>query len=288
MIYAQAVVDGLLIGSIYVLVALGLTLIFGVMDIINMAHGGFVALGAYVAYVLQSNLHLDPFLSAPAVFVAMFGLGWAVNWLLIRRLSKATLVMAVISTFALDLLIVNTLRIKFTATPVGVDQGLGLIVYRIGPLKLSALYLAIFVFATLCSAALYWVLFRTRTGRAIRAVRMDREAAELLGIDVQRVFSIAFGIGTGFAGVAGIFAGVTSSIFPTMGYSYLLIAFIVVIVGGLGSVTGALIAGLAYGALQSVVTIAAGAGYGEAGALLIMIGFLLIRPRGILGKPFYE
>lgn len=270
------------------MVSTGLSLIFGVLNIINMAHGGFFAAGAYLAYVLQTKTGLHPFLGAPLVFLVMFGFGCLVEFLLIRRLRRAQLLMVIITTFALDLLIVAGLGLVFSPTPLGLESNLTMSFVRIGPVVIGLLYAAVFVASLVVAGLLGLVLGFTPLGRAIRAVRMDREAAEMMGIKVQTVFMLAFGLGTGLAAVGGVFAATTASLTPTMGNSYLITAFIVVIIGGIGSLPGAALGAFAYGVLQSVITATVGLGYSEAIALTVMILFLLLRPRGLMGRAFYE
>jgi branched-chain amino acid transport system permease protein len=285
-VYEQAVVNGLLIGGLYLIIAVGLSLVFGVLDVINIAHGGFVAVGAYTAYTLQDHLQLSPYLSLPVAFVLLFVVGWLTETLLIRRV-RNNLVMAIVTLFGLALIIQNALELRFSVDPRGASTPLAGHALEFGSVVVPQNYLATFLIALATAGLLSVFLRRTRLGRDIRAVRMDRQAAAMLGIDVQRVFAIAFSLGAGLAGVGGVLAVTQTPATPSMTLSLLLPAFAVVTLGGLGSVGGAVAGAVVYGVVQSVATVAFGIGYSPIIALATLLLVLLVRPTGMMGNRFY-
>lgn len=286
MLYAQAAVNGLLVGGLYLVIAIGLSLIFGVMDVINLAHGSFVAVGAYTAYTLQSHFGWDPYASIPAVFVALAVLGWLTEMLLIRRV-KDQLLMAIVTLFGLALLLENGLEQLFTTNPLGVTTVLPTAPIRVAGLVVPPVYLATFGVGCVLAASLGLFLRYTGPGRAVRAVRMDREAARMLGIDVDRVFAVAFSVGAGLAGVGGVLVVTQAPAYPGMSFDLLLPAFVVVVLGGLGSLWGTALGAVVYGVVGSVATAVFGIAYSAVVALVAIFLVLLVRPQGLLGNRFY-
>jgi branched-chain amino acid transport system permease protein len=293
-LWAQDLVNGILAGGILALVAVGFSLVWGIMNIINLAHGAFVMLGAYVTYELFTALHLDPFLSLPISFIALFVLGYAIQRWLINWVVRAPILTTFLLTFGLSLLIVNIAQIIWTGDRRGVETWYAGANFSLGAVTVPWVKLLTLIAALAITGILQLWLTRSKTGRAIRATSMDIGAAQLAGVRVSQIYAIVFGLGAGLAGVAGTLIALSSSISPTMGDPFLISAFAVCVLGGLGSVQGALIGGLTYGIIQQTVaarlevTIGtqqiSGSGLEDAIAFIVLLLVLIVRPTGILGR----
>jgi branched-chain amino acid transport system permease protein len=283
----QALVNGLLLGGIYAIVALGFSLVWGVMNVINISHGAFVMLGAFATYWLFVRLGLDPFLGCLVAMVAMFVLGYGIQKYLINLVVRAPIAMTLILTFGLNLLIVNFGLLAWSAdfrsvtTPYA-GEGLSL-----GTLVIPYARAGTLVVALLASLALFAFMARTRTGNAIRATRMDLEAALGVGVRIDRIYALAFAIGAGLAGLAGGLISATLPITPIMGLSYTGKAFVVSALGGLGNMGGALVGGLVLGVAETLGATLLGPGYQDAIGYTLMVLVLLLRPSGLLGRAYY-
>ncbi|HEX3467336.1 MAG TPA: branched-chain amino acid ABC transporter permease [Candidatus Elarobacter sp.] len=290
---AQDLVNGILAGGIFAVVALGFSLVWGIMNIINLAHGAFIMLGAYATYQLVTTFGLDPFATLPVSFLLLFALGyllqrWVINWV-----ARAPVLVTFLLTFGLSLLIVNLALIVWSPDSRGVHPSYGGANFSLGDVTVPLAKLLTLVAALIITGLMHLWLTRSRTGRAIRATSMDIGAAQLSGVRVSRIYAIVFGLGAGLAGVAGTLLSLSYSITPNMGDPFLIKGFVVCVLGGLGSVQGALIGGLVYGiveafATQIDVTIGtqhiSGSGLQDAIALVVLLIVLIVRPRGIAGK----
>jgi len=283
---AQLVVLGLLIGGVYVAVGVGFGLVWGVLNIVNLSHGALVIVGAYLTWKLFSAYGLDPFLSLPLDAALLFGLGYALQRLLINRVIRAPLLFTFLLTFGVNLVIINVLLFLFksdyrSVTPVYAGAGLSL-----GPLVLPYTRLASLGIALLLAALLALILGRTRTGLAIQAVGADRDAAQLVGIDLRHIYALTFGVGAACAGVAGGLISLIQAITPTAGEPYTLQAFVVVILGGLGRVSATVVGGLLFGMIEVFAQSIPGSGsvYANAIAFGLLVLVLVTRPQGLLGR----
>jgi branched-chain amino acid transport system permease protein len=280
----QILVNGLLAGGILAVVALGFSLVWGIMNIINLAHGAFLMLGAYLSYYLFTSWHVDPFLSVPLVFVVLFAFGYLVQRFVINFVVRAPILTTFLLTFGLSLLLVNLALLVFhgdqrAVTPAYVGAN-----FALGPVTVPWVkFLTLLVALAITGVMQLW-LTRSKTGRAIRATSMDIGAAQLAGVRVAHLYAIVFGLGAGLAGAAGVLVGLTQSLNPSMGDPYILKAFVVCVLGGLGSVEGALVGGLVYGILEALGSQFIGTGLQDAVALCVLLVVLIVRPRGILGK----
>ena len=290
---AQDLVNGILAGGIFAVVALGFSLVWGIMNIINLAHGSFIMLGAYTTYQLVTTFGLDPFVTLPMSFVALFVLGYLIQRLLINWVARAPILTTFLLTFGLSLLIVNVALIVWSPDTRGVHPSYGGANFTIGGVTVPWAKLFTLVAALMITGLMQLWLTRSHTGRAIRATSMDIGAAQLSGVRVSQIYAIVFGLGAGLAGVAGTLLSLSYSITPNMGDPFLIKGFVVCVLGGLGSVQGALIGGLVYGiveafATQIDVTIGtqhiSGSGLQDAIALVVLLIVLIVRPRGIMGK----
>lgn len=284
--FTQQIILGLLLGGIYVAVALGFSLVWGILNIVNLAHGALVIVGAYITWLLFDRLHVDPFLSLPVDALALFVLGYALQRGVINRVIRAPLLFTFLLTFGINLVIVSLVLLIFTAdfrsvTPTYSGNGLHLGGVTIPYIRLGGLAVAL-----LLAGILWAILNRTRIGAAILAVGADRDAAQLVGIDLRHIYALTFAIGAAFAGVAGGIISTSQSITPTAGDPYTLQSFAVVILGGLGRVSATVVGGLAFGLIEVLGQSAPGLGSGYAGAIafVVLVIVLVVRPRGLLGR----
>ena len=282
----QLVVLGLLIGGVYVAVGVGFGLVWGVLNIVNLSHGALVIVGSYLTWKLFSSYGLDPFLSLPLDAALLFAIGYALQRLLINRVIRAPLLFTFLLTFGVNLVIINVILFLFksdfrSVTPSYAGMGLNL-----GPLVIPYTRLASLVVALLLAGLLGLILGRTRTGLAIQAVGADRDAAQLVGIDLRHVYALTFGMGAACAGVAGGLITLIQAITPTAGEPYTLQAFVVVILGGLGRVSATVVGGLLFGLVEVFAQSIPGSGsvYANAIAFGLLVLVLVTRPQGLLGR----
>jgi branched-chain amino acid transport system permease protein len=290
---AQDLVNGILAGGILAVVALGFSLVWGIMNIINLAHGAFVMLGAYVTYQLFTSFHVDPLLSIPVSFAVLFALGYLLQRYVINWVARAPMLTTFLLTFGLSLLIVNVVLLVYGGDRRGVSTWYSGASVSFAGITVPYAKLDPLIIALVITGLMYLWLTRTRTGRAIRATSMDIGAAQLSGVRVAEIYAIVFGLGAGLAGVAGTLLSLSYPLNPSMGDPFLIKAFVVCVLGGLGSVEGALIGGLTYGIIEAFATEIdftigtqhiSGSGLMDAIALLVLLAVLIVRPTGILGR----
>ncbi|MTJ81361.1 MAG: branched-chain amino acid ABC transporter permease [Telmatospirillum sp.] len=280
----QVLLSGVLIGLIYALVAIGLTLIFGVMDIVNFAHGEFVMLGMYGAFWGVAYLALDPLVTLPLTALLLFAIGVLVYRLVIRKILAAPMLSQIFATFGLMILLRGMAQFLWKPDHRLVSHSLVEGRLTVMGLQFGGPQLVAGAGAVIVTAAVWLFLNRTRLGAALEATAIDREAATLMGIDTGRMFALAWGIGATCAGVAGVLLSTFFPIFPEVGANFILIAFVVVVLGGFGSVAGAFLAGLIVGEVEVLGGFLVGPAYKTALVLTLLLLVLLIRPRGLLGK----
>jgi branched-chain amino acid transport system permease protein len=283
-LFWQDLVNGILVGGIFAVVALGFSLVWGIMNIINLAHGAFVMLGAYTAFVLFSAWHLDPFLSIPIAFVVLFAFGYCVQRFVINFVVRAPILTTFLLTFGLSLLIVNVVLLVFHGDTKGITTEYSGSNFSIGDVTIAWVKLWTLLVAFAITGLMHVFLTRSKTGRAIRAMAMDIDAAQLSGVRVAHLYAVVFGLGAGLAGAAGVLISLSYSLQPSMGDPFIITAFVVCVLGGLGTVQGALVGGLVYGVLGSFGAQYIGTGLQDAVALVVLLIVLIVRPRGILGK----
>ena len=284
---SQALVNGILLGGLYACIAVGFSLIWGVMNLINLAHGSFVLLGAYVAAALDEALGIDPFLSIPISGAALFGIGYAIQRGLINLVIARSVFTTLIFTFGLNMLLVNIMLLLFTADVRGIMVPYGDLGWRFGTVRVPYTRIAVFLVALLLTSGLAVFTHRTRLGAAIKATSFDVDAAKLVGIDVDHIYAVTFAIGAAMAGAAGSLIAVNLAFAPVLGDAYTMKAFVVVVLGGLGSILGALIAGVIVGIVESFASILLDPGYRDAVSFGLLLAVLVISPRGLFGKRFY-
>jgi branched-chain amino acid transport system permease protein len=281
--FLQSVVSGVLTGSLYAMIGVGLTVVFGVMRIINLAHGDMVMLGMFGAYWTQVRWNLDPFLSiliwAPLLFVA----GMLIYRLLLRKIIPGGELNTLLYTAGFSLLVANLALAAWTG-----DYRTISIPYAQLPLRPFGISIPIplaiaFGVALLITGVLYWFLARTDTGRAVRATSQNPEAAILMGVDVERIAMLTFGVGTALAGAAGVLLGPSLYLYPTVGEILIVKCFVIVVLGGLGSVPGAIAGGILLGLVESFGAVYVSMAWKDGIGFVIFLLVLLYRPSGLFG-----
>lgn len=281
MINSAFLIDGLLLGFVYGIAAMGLTLIWGVMNVINLAHGPIISLGAFGVYLLFTGLGLNPYLAL--LPVAAFGLllGVVMYWIAINRVIDAPHLSTLLATFSINMIIIGLGTAIFDTSPRNVDFGLGTL--TLGPVSMPVTRLVSSVAALLVAGALYLFLYRTTPGKHVRAVANNRAAAELMGIPSRRILALSFGLGTMLAAIAG---GLIATIFPftiLSGGVYELKSFVIGVLGGLGNPLGALAGGLVLGVMEGVIPAFLPITWVPVLEFLLFVVILLVRPKGLFG-----
>ena len=284
----QATIYGLLEGGILALVAVGFSLVWGVMNIVNLAHGAFVLIGAYIAWKLNEAQGLDPYLGMFVAAAGLFVVGYLVQRLLINLVVNAPISMTLLLTFGLDLLLVNGLILVFSGNFRTIRTSYASDSFVIGDVHVPYSRLFGFLLAVVLTLLLVWFVNKTRMGLAIRSTGMDRGAARLMGIKAAHVYAVTFAIAAAMAGAAGAIVGSVRTFSPADAGGFTLQSFVIAVLGGLGNMWGALAGGVVLGVVQ------AWAGQYLSGTLNNAIAFgvhvlvLIVRPAGLLGKPYYE
>jgi len=274
-------VDGLMLGFVYGLAAMGLTLIFGVMKVINLAHGPIIALGMFVILTLTKSFGLNPYVALLVAVAAGLASGIVIYWVAVRRVIDAPELTTLLATFSVNLMIIGVGTTVFTTSPRAVDVDLGAL--RMGAVTILGTKALAVLIAASVAVALYAFLFRTRSGKSIRAVANNRTAAELMGIDSSRFLALSFGIGTMLAMTAGGLLATLFSFTILSGGTYETKSFVIVVLGGLGNPTGALLGGVILGLLEGVSTMFIPVSWVPVLEYAIFVLILLVRPNGLLG-----
>ena len=278
-----SVLNGVTTGAVYALIALGLTLIYGVLHIINFAHGASLMMALYGVYFLKERLGIDPYLALPVVVPLMFVLGYALQRLVINRASHGKDENILLVTLGLSIVMENLALLFFKSDTRTIDTAYTLTTWSIGSAMISLPKLVAFVGALVVSALLLWMVRGTDLGRAIRAVAKEKHGARLMGIDVEHVYAMCFGIGLACLGAAACFLLPAYYVNPQVGNGFVLVAFTIVVLGGMGSFAGALLGGLLIGVVESLGGLYLGESLGQVGIFVIFIAVLLLRPQGFFG-----
>ena len=280
----QLIVSTILLGGIYALIAVGLTLIFGVMRVVNFAHGEFLMLAMYLAYWAFALLHLDPYATLVLSLPLLFAGGWLSYRLVMRPVIDASHNVQVFTTVGLSIALQNLALVLWTADSQFVRTSYYAVVVRLGPAVLNLAQAAAFAVAVLATAALFAFLRWSYTGKVMRATAQDRQVASLMGIDTDRVFALTWAVGVACVGVAGVLLAPIYPVYPTVGLQFVLIAYVTVVLGGLGEMGGAVVASLIVAAVEVVGSYVVGTAWKEALYLLLFIAILLLRPAGLFGQ----
>src|SRR5262245_19377551 len=286
MAYLQTLVNGIVLGALYACLAVGFSLVWGVLNIVNMVHGSLIILGGYLTFFAWHSYGIHPLLALPVVAVVLYGIGYVTQLLVINRVVNEPVLTTLTLTFGHDLILYNFMQVYYTATPVRVTLDLGIV--DLGGIVVPVDRLLGMALALVLTGVLYVMMRGSRIGRAIVAVRMDRMAAELMGIRVNRIYAITFGIGALMAGAAGAVFAMVYPVTTNLAGPFLGKAFVVCVIGGLGSVPGALVGGLVLGVIESF----SGQFFGPQHALtvgfVLMLVLLVVKPTGLTGIKGYE
>jgi branched-chain amino acid transport system permease protein len=286
--FLQATVNGLLQGGLLALVAVGFSLVWGVMNIVNLAHGALVLIGAYIAWKLNADAGVPPLLGMLVAAAALLVAGYVVQRYLINLVVNAPIWMTLLLTFGLSLLLVNGLVLLFTGDFRSIPTSYGSDSLALGDVRVPYARLIAFAIAIAFTLALVWFIDHTRLGLAIKATGMDRASARLMGIRVRRIYGITFGIAAALAGAAGAIYATIDTFSPADAGGFTLQSFVIAVLGGLGNMWGALVGGLLLGVVQAWAGQYLGGTLINAVAFAVLVSVLVIRPAGLLGKPYYE
>jgi branched-chain amino acid transport system permease protein len=278
-----AVLNGLTTGAVYALVALGLTLIYGVLHIINFAHGAALMMALYGVYFLRQTLGIDPYLALPLMVPAMFVVGYLLQRVVIERASHGKDENILLVTLGISIVLENLALLAFRSDTRTIDTAYTLSTVPIAGAMIALPKVVAFGGAVLASLALLWLMSRTDLGRAIRAVAKEKQGARLMGINVEHVYAMSFGIGLACLGAAACFLLPAYYVNPQVGNGFVLVAFTIVVLGGMGSFAGALLGGFLIGVVESLGGLWFGESLGQIGIFLIFIAVLLLRPQGLFG-----
>jgi len=279
-------VNALLLSGIMALVALGFSLVWGILNIVNLAHGAFIVLGAYITFYLHELVGIDPFLTIPASMLLVFLLGFAIQRTIINRVVRAPILVTFLLTFGLQILIVNLVNYFCKADQRSVTTGYSGTGFDVGDVRVPYIRLAALAIAVVLVGATAWFLRATRSGRAIRATGMDIDAARLTGVDVAFIYSLTYGIGAALAAAAGSLLSMMIPFDPNFGNIYTFWAFVISVAGGLGSLGNVLLGAV----LMAFVQVFVGAklpALSNAVTFAVLVVLLVLRPHGIAGRSFY-
>jgi branched-chain amino acid transport system permease protein len=281
--FGQLLLSGILIGTIYALMSMGLTLIFGVLRVVNFAHGEFLMIAMYGTWAMTQFVGLNPYVAALAIIPAMFLFGGIVHRLIVQPALDKPHLVVVFATMGLSIFLQNIALMAMTADLLDVPPVFARSV-TIGPFYVKGELLLGFAITLVCTAALQWMIRSTYLGKAIRATVQDGEAAMLMGIAVPRIFLLTFAIGSALVGLAACVMMPLFSVFPTVGLNFVLIAFVIVVLGGMGSLPGALLGGICVGVVQSVSSYYVAPAFGQMFFFIVFLLVMIFRPDGLLGQ----
>jgi len=283
----NGLVNGLIVGGVYALVGVSLTLLYGVLRVVNFAHGEFVIGGSFVSYVLFQRFRLAPLASLPIAAVSFFAAGWLAYYVLIPRLSRSDdpETMSFLMTYGVSIALAAAMLMLFGADTRSIDYTFDPASVLIGPVYISTARLVALAVTLAISAALAWFLFRTLPGKALRAAIMNRDAIQIMGVDIVRLSALAFALASALAGVTGVLIALVFPAFDAFsGADYTIIGFIVVVLGGLGNPVGALAAGVLYGLGEQLATVFLPQAMAPIVGFLMLVGTIMLRPAGLFGR----
>lgn len=280
----QLVVSTLLLGGIYALIAVGLTLIFGVMRVVNFAHGEFLMLGMYLAFWTFALLHLDPYVTLALSLPLAFAVGWVSYRLVMRPIVHTSHNVQVFTTVGLSIALQNLALVLWTADARFLRTDYYAVVVRIGGAAFNVAQIVAFAVAVLLTAALFAFMRWSYTGKVMRATAQDRHASALMGIDTDRVYALTWAVGIACVGAAGVLLAPIYPVYPTAGLQFVLIAYVAVVLGGLGDMVGAVLAALVVAAVEVFGSYVIGTTWKEVLYLLLFITILVVRPAGLFGQ----
>ncbi|MGN6465977.1 MAG: branched-chain amino acid ABC transporter permease [Rhizobiaceae bacterium] len=281
---AQVLINGILLGGLYAIMALGLALVWGVLNIVNLAHGAFIMLGAYLSWHLFRYLGIDPFVGLPITAIIMFGVGYAVQRGLLNLVVRAPMFNTLLITFGMEVVLTYLAQLAFSADFRTINPSYAGSNVALGPVVIPTVRLAAFAVAIVLTFAMWLFLLRTRLGRAIRATAQNLISARLYGVEPRHLYAMTFGIGIGLAGVAGGLYGTVSQINPYIGATLTAKCFAISIIGGLDNPLGVIVGGLVLGIIESLAVLYIGATFADVASFGVLVLVLIVRPSGLLGR----
>ncbi len=281
----QTIINGILIGGLYAVMMLGFSVIWGVMGVINLAHGDFLMVGAYLTWVLNKQYQWEPFVALLVVLPAMFVVGYVVQNVLINRIIERPVLIALLVTYGLGIAMANTVKLLYTANP-RITNTVFTGFWEFGDVVLPVTKTLVLVAALLMMVGLYFFLFYTRFGKSIRAAAQNKEAARMVGIEIDLVYAVTFAIGIALTGAAGMLISPLGSINPFMGAAWTLKAFAITAMAGLGNIPGALLGGMVLGLVENLLATfipEVGSNVGIVISFVVLVVVLITRPQGLFG-----
>jgi len=280
----QVLLSGILLGGLYALMALGLALVWGVLNIVNLAHGAFIMVGAYVTWALFTYLHIDPFVALPVAAAVLFVIGYAVQRGILNLVIRAPMFNTLLITFGLEVVLTFLAQLVFSADFRTINPSYAGSNFSVGGITIPYLQLVAFLIACALTFALWAFLTRSRIGRGIRAAAQNLVAARLYGVAPRSIYALTFGLGTALAGVAGGLYGTVSQINPYIGGALTAKSFVIAIIGGLDNPLGVIVGGLFLGVVESLTALYIGPTYKDAISFGLLVLVLIVRPTGLLGR----
>jgi branched-chain amino acid transport system permease protein len=281
---AQVLVSGLLLGGLYALMALGLSLVWGVLNIVNLSHGALIMLGAYVTYFLFTGAHIDPFLALPITAVVLFVVGYVIERGILNYVIRGPMFNTLLITFGIEVVLTYLAQLWFSADFRAINPSYAGANFRLAGVTIPTVQVLVFAIAIGLTVAMWLVLLHTRLGRGIRASAQNLVAARLYGVDPKRIYALTFGLGAALAGVTGGLYGTVSQINPYIGGPLTAKSFAIAIIGGLDNPLGVIVGGLVLGIVESLTALYFGSTYRDVASFGVLLLVLILRPTGLLGR----
>jgi len=281
---AQILLNGVLLGGLYALMALGLALVWGVLNIVNLAHGALIMVGGYVVYYLFNGAHIDPFLALPVAAVVLFVIGYAIERGILNLVIRAPMFITLLITFGLEVVLTYLAQLFFSADYRTINPPYAGSNFELAGVTVPWVQLYAFIIAVALTLLMWLFLSRTRLGRGIRAASQNLVAARLYGVEPRNIYAFTFGLGAALAGVAGGLYGMVSQLNPYIGANLTMKSFVIAIIGGLDNPLGVIVGGLFLGIVESLTALYIGPTYRDAVSFGILVLVLIVRPQGLLGR----
>jgi branched-chain amino acid transport system permease protein len=281
---SQVLVSGILLGGLYALMALGLALVWGVLNIVNLSHGALIMLGAYVTYFLVTGAHIDPFAALPITAAVLFVIGYLIQRGILNLVIRGPMFNTLLITFGIEVVLTYLAQLWFSADFRTINPGYAGANYTVGGITIPYVQVLVFVIAIGLTVAMWLFLLHTRTGRGIRAAAQNLVAARLYGVSPKSVYALTFGLGAALAGVAGGLYGTVSQINPYIGGPLTAKSFVIAIIGGLDNPLWVIVGGLFLGIIESLTALYIGSTYRDVASFGILVLILIVRPSGLLGR----
>jgi branched-chain amino acid transport system permease protein len=285
--FIQTLVNGLLLGGVYGLATIGFSMVWGVMGIINLAHGAYIMIGAYIALLAFNAWGLDPFMAIPLAMTVLFVIGFMIQRFLLNSILKTGLLLSLALTFGLNLVLVDLFVAGFSSDLRSVRTSYASDAFEIGGVLIPSVRLAACVLALVLAWGFHFFLSRSRHGQAILATALDREIAQTMGINPTLTYALTAGAGAALAGAAGCMAAMLFPVSPHMGNSFISAVFVITVLGGIGTLGGAIVAGFLFGLIQATASAVLGVGTQEIVAFVFFLVALVLRPQGLFGRKYF-